>query len=181
MLCMNSQCALKAIFNDLYKITWPLTGVENWGKHAQLLVGFRLTRAALVGVNVVEHIRLLAAPTNGSKVKHAGLFLNVWTCVVDRWTDADSQLTCVYASLAILQKAVQEAADELNKQKEALKACNEVWYSLAFIRLRSYRPGGGGGTLGNFGWGFAAGTQGPWKPLTYTRASSSECCYPILE
>ena len=32
----------------------------------------------------------------------------------------------VYASLAILQKAVQEAADELNKQKEALQACNEV-------------------------------------------------------
>ena len=162
-----------------------LLGWTNRGKRAQLSVGSReptLTRAALVGVNVVEHIRLLAAPTNGSKVKHAGLFLNVWTCVVNRWTDADSQLTCVYASLAILQKAVQEAADELNKQKEALKACNEVWYSLAFICLRSYRPGGGGGvTLGIFGWGCAAWTLGPWKPLTYTRASSSECCYPILE
>ena len=39
-------------------------------------------------------------------------------------------------------------------------------------------PGGGGGTLGISGWGRAAGTLGP---LTYTRASSAEFCYPILE
>ena len=39
-------------------------------------------------------------------------------------------------------------------------------------------PGGGGGTLGICGWGCAAGTL---KPLTYTRASSAEFCYPILE
>ena len=159
-----------------------LLSLTNRGKHAQLLVGFReptLTRAALVGVNVVEHIRLLAAPTNGSKVKHAGLFLNVWTCVVDRWTDVDSQLTCVYASLAVLQKAVQEAADELNKQKEALKACNEVWDSLAFICLRSYRPGGG--YFRNFWVGMCRGDPRTLEPLTYTRASSSECCYPIPE
>ena len=41
-------------------------------------------------------------------------------------------------------------------------------------------PGGGcgGGTLGISGWGCAAGTL---EPLTYTRASSAEFCYPILE
>lgn len=75
---MNSQCAFKAIFYDPDKISWLLTGVENWGKRVQLLVGFReptLTRA--VGVNVGEHMRLLAVSTNGSKVKNAGVFLNV--------------------------------------------------------------------------------------------------------
>lgn len=39
-------------------------------------------------------------------------------------------------------------------------------------------PGGGGGTLGLFGWGCAAGTL---QPLAYTRANSSEFCYPIPE
>ena len=37
---------------------------------------------------------------------------------------------------------------------------------------------GGGGTLGISGGGCAAGTL---EPLTYTRASSAEFCYPILE
>ena len=37
---------------------------------------------------------------------------------------------------------------------------------------------GGGGTLGISGWGCVAGTL---EPLTYTRASSAEFCYPILE
>jgi len=36
----------------------------------------------------------------------------------------------------------------------------------------------GGGTLGIFEWGCAAGTL---EPLTYTRASSAKFCYPILE
>ena len=35
----------------------------------------------------------------------------------------------------------------------------------------------GGGTLGISGWGCATGTL---EPLTYTRASSAEFCYPIL-
>ena len=35
-----------------------------------------------------------------------------------------------------------------------------------------------GGTLGISGWGCAAGTL---EPLAYTRASSAEFCYPILE
>ena len=38
--------------------------------------------------------------------------------------------------------------------------------------------GGGGGTLGLFRWGCAAGSL---EPLAYTRASSSEFCYPMLD
>ena len=38
--------------------------------------------------------------------------------------------------------------------------------------------GGGGSTLGISGWGCAAGTL---ELLSYTRASSAEFCYPILE
>ena len=45
---------------------------------------------------------------------------------------------------------------------------------LAQVKVRA--PGGG--TLGISGWGCAAGTL---EPLTYTRASSAEFCYPILE
>ena len=37
---------------------------------------------------------------------------------------------------------------------------------------------GGEGTLGISGWGCAAGTL---EPLTYTRPSSAEFCYPTLE
>ena len=37
---------------------------------------------------------------------------------------------------------------------------------------------GGGGTLGISGWGCATGSL---EPLTFTRASSAEFCYPILE
>ena len=39
-------------------------------------------------------------------------------------------------------------------------------------------PGGGGGTSGISGWECAAGIL---EPLTYTRASSAEFCYPMLE
>ena len=38
--------------------------------------------------------------------------------------------------------------------------------------------GGGGYTLGIFGWGCAAGTL---EPLVYTTASSPEFCYPRLD
>ena len=38
--------------------------------------------------------------------------------------------------------------------------------------------GPGGGTLGLFGCGCAARAL---EPFAYTRASSSECCYPILD
>ena len=37
--------------------------------------------------------------------------------------------------------------------------------------------GGGGGSLGLFRWGCATGTL---EPLAYSRASSSEFCYPII-
>ena len=53
-------------------------------------------------------------------------------------------------------------------------ATNKIAYP--FITL-SYP---GGGALGLFGWGCAAGTL---EPLAYTRAtdcSSSEFCYPML-
>ena len=44
--------------------------------------------------------------------------------------------------------------------------------------VRDSRGGGGwGGTLGISRWGCAAGTL---EPLTYTRASSAEFCYPIV-
>ena len=41
-----------------------------------------------------------------------------------------------------------------------------------------YPAPGGGGALGISGWGCAAGTL---EPFTYTRASSAEFGYPILE
>ena len=54
-----------------------------------------------------------------------------------------------------------------------------MWYIVYDVLLQLYMcPGGGGGTLGISGWGCAAGSL---EPLTYTRASSAEFCYPILE
>ena len=99
-------------------------------------------------------------------------------CELALWTVGLTQTASLHvnASLAVLQKAVQEAADELNKQKEALQACNEVWYLLAFICLRSYRPGGG--HFRNFRVGMCRGHPRTLEPLAYTRASSSEFCYP---
>ena len=49
---------------------------------------------------------------------------------------------------------------------------------VTFRLVLGFDAGGGGGTLGISGWGCAAVTL---KPLTYTRASSAEFCYPILE
>ena len=55
----------------------------------------------------------------------------------------------------------------------------EMTGAINYVPARlTYSPGGGGGTLGISGWGCAAGTL---EPLTYTRASSAEFCYPILE
>ena len=45
-------------------------------------------------------------------------------------------------------------------------------------KVRLIQSPGGEGTLGISGWGCAAGTL---EPLTYTRATSAEFCYPILE
>ena len=52
---------------------------------------------------------------------------------------------------------------------------------LGFYICRMLYSGGGGGgrvTLGILGRGCAAGTM---EPLAYTRASSAEFCYPILD
>ena len=48
--------------------------------------------------------------------------------------------------------------------------------SLAVTKLAPCWPVGG--TLGISGWGCAAGTL---EPFAYTKASSAEFCYPILE
>ena len=49
--------------------------------------------------------------------------------------------------------------------------------TIFFLWWADYAPGRRG-TLGISGWGCAAGTL---EPLSYTRASSAEFCYPILE
>ena len=70
-----------------------------------------------------------------------------------------------------------------------VEACAEVLPVYLSRRLPSFQgynsqrtmrktPGEGRGTLGISGWGCAAGTL---EPLAYTRASSAEFCYPILE
>ena len=50
--------------------------------------------------------------------------------------------------------------------------------SLIMIILLYLKKSRGGDTLGISGWGCAPGTL---EPLTYTRATSAEFCYPILE
>ena len=57
-------------------------------------------------------------------------------------------------------------------QKKKLHTC--VDHPSAILPISVPR----GGSLGISGWGCAAETL---EPLTYTRASSSEFCYPILE
>ena len=49
---------------------------------------------------------------------------------------------------------------------------------ITMAQARGGGGGGGGGTFGISGWGCAAETL---EPLTYTRASSVEFCYPIVE
>ena len=56
--------------------------------------------------------------------------------------------------------------------KEKQRKASKVFSSLAEGK------GSWGGTLGISGWGWAAETL---EPLAYTRASSTEFCYPILE
>ena len=50
-----------------------------------------------------------------------------------------------------------------------------IWYKIAHPEPLLFSRGG---TLEISGWGRAAGTM---EPLTYTRASSAEFCYPIPE
>ena len=52
-----------------------------------------------------------------------------------------------------------------------LRVANPIFLCNSYVQTR-------GGTLGISGWGCAAGTL---EPLNYTRASSAEFCYPILD
>ena len=52
-----------------------------------------------------------------------------------------------------------------------MSLAESVW-----VWIEMHNPGGG--TLRMSGWGCAAETL---EPLAYTRASSAEFCYPILE
>ena len=57
--------------------------------------------------------------------------------------------------------------------------CVGMWGILAGVYILAVKEWGpGGGTLVISGWGCAAGTL---EPSAYTRASSAEFCYPILE
>ena len=53
-----------------------------------------------------------------------------------------------------------------------------IQMTLVGVQIWEHASMPGGGTLGISGWGCAAGTL---EPLAYTRASSAEFCYPILE
>ena len=64
------------------------------------------------------------------------------------------------------------------KKIEEEKKRNHSLFSKNHGVLILETAGGGGGTFGISGWGCAAGTL---EPLTCTRASSAEFCYPILE
>ena len=64
------------------------------------------------------------------------------------------------------------------KKIEEEKKRNHSLFSKNHGVLILETAGGGGGTFGISGWGCATGTL---EPLTCTRASSAEFCYPILE
>ena len=51
-------------------------------------------------------------------------------------------------------------------------------FNMPILVLINCESRGVGSTLGLFGWGCAAGTQ---EPFAYTRASSSEFCYLVLD
>ena len=56
--------------------------------------------------------------------------------------------------------------------------CGEASDRSFVLHLESVFNPGAGGTLGISWWGCAAGSL---EPLTFTKASSAEFCYPILE
>ena len=61
-----------------------------------------------------------------------------------------------------------------------MQTCSLIFHNIAEGKWweRGINPPVGRGTLKLFGWGCAAGTL---EPLAYTRASSSELCYLILD
>ena len=64
------------------------------------------------------------------------------------------------------------------KKKNAWSQVTRIVACSPPARFERLRSPGGTGTLGISGWGCAAGTL---DPFTYTKASSAEFCYPILE
>ena len=72
---------------------------------------------------------------------------------------------------AVYHLGISALVLEIFKFEKFVKYANEI--------TGDARWGGGeGDTLGISCWGCAAGTL---EPLAYTRASSAEFCYPILE
>ena len=61
-----------------------------------------------------------------------------------------------------------------------MQTCSLIFHNIAEGKWweQGINPRGGRGTLKLFEWGCAAGIL---EPLAYTRASSSELCYPILD
>ena len=73
---------------------------------------------------------------------------------------------------------LQLISPRLFETSENGKENQEDWSCREYGTRQCPRGGGGGGyTLGIFGWGCAAGTL---EPLVYTTASSAEFCYPII-
>ena len=78
------------------------------------------------------------------------------------------------------QNLKKETKKNKNRIAEPITPKHIMVFPLKIILMlceRSLNPGEGG-TLGIFGWRCAAGTL---KPLGFTRASSSEFCYPTLD
>ena len=78
------------------------------------------------------------------------------------------------------QNLKKETKKNKNRIVEPITPKHIMVFPLKIILMlceRSLNPGEGG-TLGIFGWECAAGTL---KPLGFTRASSSEFCYPTLD
>ena len=76
----------------------------------------------------------------------------------------------------------QDQSQRTTNHIQSLEITAQPIRSVSFIILGTFffnpGEGTGGGTLGISEWGCTAGTL---RPLTYTRASSAEFCYPILE
>ena len=73
---------------------------------------------------------------------------------------------------------LKENSKALCKRTQSTLFANNSQYCLMLGAVDIFFPRGGGGTLGISGWGCAAGGL---EPLTFTRATSAEFCYPILE
>ena len=84
---------------------------------------------------------------------------------------AESAITGLPLTEDNYETAIDILRDRFGKPQLLISNHMEALLKLPIVSPR-------GGTLGISGWGCAAGTL---EPLTYTRASSAEFCYPILE